>query len=123
MSSVSSAPAGAAATGSGTAAAEISARPVSTRWRGVMGRESIASGVILCGRMLITPIPCLKDNYAYLVRADGSDAALVVDPSEAGPVQEALREHKLGLAGILNTHHHFDHVGGNEELVVVAGRP
>jgi hydroxyacylglutathione hydrolase len=73
--------------------------------------------------MLITPIPCLEDNYAYLIQPERGDAALVVDPSEAGPVHEALRERKRTLAGILNTHHHFDHVGGNEELVAVTGGP
>jgi hydroxyacylglutathione hydrolase len=67
--------------------------------------------------MHITAVPCLKDNYAYLIHADGSEAALVVDPSEAPPVIEALEKARLRLAGILNTHHHFDHVGGNEELL------
>src|SRR3954468_14845943 len=87
MSSVSSsAAAGAAETGSGGAAAnKIRARPVSTARCRFMGRESIPGGVILCALMLITPIPCLKDNYAYLVRADGADAALIVDPREGGP--------------------------------------
>jgi hydroxyacylglutathione hydrolase len=67
--------------------------------------------------MDVTPIPCLKDNFAYLIRKAGSDAALVVDPSEAEPVVRALEDARLRLTGILNTHHHFDHVGGNEELV------
>ena len=67
--------------------------------------------------MQITPVPCLKDNYAYLIHADGSNAALVVDPSEAPPVVKALEGAGLRLVGILNTHHHFDHVGGNEELL------
>jgi hydroxyacylglutathione hydrolase len=71
--------------------------------------------------MLVTPVPCLKDNYAYILRADGSDAALVVDPSEAGPVLAALEQQRLRLVGILNTHHHHDHVGGNEELVRQTG--
>jgi hydroxyacylglutathione hydrolase len=71
--------------------------------------------------MLVTPVPCLRDNYAYLVRADGSDTALVVDPSEAEPVLRALEEQGLTLGGILNTHHHADHVGGNEELARRAG--
>ncbi len=60
----------------------------------------------------VSPIPCLKDNYAYLVETDG--ACAVVDPSEAGPVIEALGDrqpHALWL-----THHHWDHVGGIEAL-------
>ena len=62
-------------------------------------------------------VPCLRDNYAYLVHREGSTEALVVDPSEAPPVLRALEQAGLRLVGILNTHHHWDHVGGNEELV------
>lgn len=57
-------------------------------------------------------IPCLEDNYAYLVTGDGLCA--VVDPSEAGPVEAALGGRKL--THILNTHHHWDHSGGNRDL-------
>lgn len=71
--------------------------------------------------MNVTPVPCLKDNFAYLIHKDGSDEALVVDPSEAEPVVRALESAGLRLTGILNTHHHFDHVGGNGELVRRAG--
>jgi hydroxyacylglutathione hydrolase len=65
----------------------------------------------------VVPVPCLSDNYAYLVHAEGSTDALVVDPSEAGPVAAALAREGLRLGAILDTHHHHDHVGGNEELV------
>lgn len=61
-------------------------------------------------------IPCLKDNYAYLVHEPSTRSVAVVDPSEAAPVLEALAQHKLKLTHILNTHHHFDHTGGNLEL-------
>jgi hydroxyacylglutathione hydrolase len=62
--------------------------------------------------LLIEAIPCLSDNYAYLIYDDGAEDAYVVDPSEAGPVSAALSERKLRLRGILATHHHQDHVGG-----------
>jgi len=65
--------------------------------------------------MRVVPIPCLKDNYAYLVVAEGGDAA-VVDASEAGPVREAIRREGVTLRAIWSTHHHWAHVGGNEEL-------
>jgi len=61
-------------------------------------------------------VPCLNDNYAYLVHDTASNAVAVVDPSEAAPVMDALRKHGLKLTHILNTHHHFDHTGGNLEL-------
>ncbi|HEY3495697.1 MAG TPA: hydroxyacylglutathione hydrolase [Polyangiaceae bacterium] len=67
--------------------------------------------------MEISIIPCLKDNYAYLLHARGSDTAAVVDASEAGPVLAALDRLGLKLGAILATHHHVDHVGGNSELV------
>jgi hydroxyacylglutathione hydrolase len=66
--------------------------------------------------MRVVPIACLKDNYAYLVIAGGGEAA-VVDASEAGPVREAVRRQGVRLVAIWSTHHHYDHVGGNEELV------
>src|SRR6185369_8857640 len=66
--------------------------------------------------MRVIPVPCLTDNYAYLVAADGSSDALVVDPSESAPVIAALEREGLELVAILNTHHHHDHVGGNAEL-------
>lgn len=65
----------------------------------------------------VTVIPCLKDNYAYLLRAPGSELAAIVDPSESAPVLAALQRHGLKLGAILATHHHLDHVGGNAELV------
>jgi hydroxyacylglutathione hydrolase len=62
-------------------------------------------------------VPCLSDNYSYLLRVPGTDRAVVVDASEAGPVRAALRERGLKLSAILATHHHDDHVGGNLELM------
>jgi hydroxyacylglutathione hydrolase len=62
----------------------------------------------------IEVVPCLKDNYAYLVKS-GSQCA-VVDPSEAAPVQQALAKKGWKLTHILNTHHHLDHCGGNLDL-------
>lgn len=64
--------------------------------------------------MQITIIPCLSDNYAYLIEAKG--AVAVVDPSEEAPVATALETKGLRLTHILNTHHHFDHTGGNVAL-------
>ena len=69
--------------------------------------------------MKIEIIPCLEDNYAYLVEA--GDGLAVVDPSEAAPVIAALAGRKL--THILNTHHHWDHVGGNLELKEKFGAP
>lgn len=61
-------------------------------------------------------VPCLSDNYAYLVHEPHANKVAVVDPSEAAPVNAALKQHGLKLTHILNTHHHLDHTGGNLEL-------
>ena len=67
--------------------------------------------------MRIVPVPVLLDNYAYLVIADSGSAA-VVDPSEAQPVLAAAEREGAKLEAIWNTHHHWDHVGGNRDLLL-----
>lgn len=64
----------------------------------------------------IIQIPMLSDNYGYLLLDHTTGQTAVVDPSEAGPVLKVLADRQLKLNFILNTHHHFDHVGGNVEL-------
>ncbi len=65
--------------------------------------------------MRVVPVPCLKDNFAYLV-IEGSDAA-VVDPGEAAPVEAMLAKEGVTLVAIWATHHHHDHVGGVKALL------
>jgi hydroxyacylglutathione hydrolase len=71
----------------------------------------------------ITAIPCRTDNYAYLIRRDGSDEAWIVDPSSIEPVRAALDAGELKLRGIILTHHHHDHVDGVPALLDWAGEP
>ena len=66
--------------------------------------------------MKIQIIPCLKDNYSYLIIDEKDNIACVVDPSEAEPIIKYLENTKIKLKFILNTHHHYDHVGGNQKL-------
>ena len=66
--------------------------------------------------MQITPISCLTDNYAYIINDSNSKTIGVIDPSEAQPIISFLEKKNLKLNYILNTHHHFDHIGGNYEL-------
>mgnify|MGYP005640119981 FL=1 len=66
--------------------------------------------------MRIEIIPCLQDNYSYLIIDETNNNACVIDPSEAKPVINIIEKEKINLKYILNTHHHFDHIGGNKEL-------
>ena len=66
--------------------------------------------------MKIEIIPCLQDNYSYLIIDENNKNACVIDPSEAKPIINFLEKHNIKLSYILNTHHHIDHVGGNSEL-------
>ncbi len=67
--------------------------------------------------MRVLPIPCLRDNYAYLIGDSASREVAVVDPSEAEPVLAVLAKEGLSPVAILCTHHHPDHVGGNLDLL------
>ena len=66
--------------------------------------------------MRVEIIPCLQDNYSYLIIDDNNNLACVVDPGEAKPIVDYLKNKNIKLKYILNTHHHFDHIGGNEYL-------
>ncbi|CAN6198535.1 unnamed protein product, partial [Urochloa humidicola] len=61
-------------------------------------------------------VPCLRDNYAYILHDVDTGTVGVVDPSEAMPIINALEKSNQNLTYILNTHHHNDHTGGNLEL-------
>ena len=65
----------------------------------------------------IVTVPCLSDNYAYLLRDAGTGAVAVIDAPEAAPIIAALAARGWGLDCIWLTHHHGDHVGGLAALV------
>ena len=64
----------------------------------------------------INIIPCLQDNYSYIIQDTSTDTIGIVDPSEFEPVDNFIKKKFNKIHYILNTHHHFDHVGGNLEL-------
>ncbi|MCC9620571.1 hydroxyacylglutathione hydrolase [Thalassospira sp. MA62] len=66
-------------------------------------------------------IPCLSDNYTYLVRCHRTDVTAIIDPGEAAPVIAELEERDWTLDLVINTHHHHDHIGGNAELIETYG--
>jgi len=67
--------------------------------------------------MQIFRLEALSDNYIFLLHDRLQNIAAVVDPATAAPVLDKLAELKAELVAIFNTHHHHDHVGGNQQLM------
>ena len=67
----------------------------------------------------ILTVPCLSDNYAYLLRDAATGEVGLVDAPEAAPIEAALKDRGWGLDLILITHHHADHIDGVEALRAV----
>ncbi len=69
----------------------------------------------------IMTIPCLKDNYAYLLHDPATGAVGVIDVPDAAPILAALATRGWTLGQILITHHHWDHIDGVADLVAETG--
>lgn len=67
--------------------------------------------------MQIIPIPCLYDNYSYMIINSASGEAVVVDPGEAHPVLVEMEKRSVYIKAVLCTHHHNDHIGGVQEFL------
>ena len=65
--------------------------------------------------MIVEIIPCLSDNYSYLIHEEETGTTSIIDPSEFNACDRIIDKYKK-LDFILNTHHHADHVGANLEL-------
>jgi hydroxyacylglutathione hydrolase len=63
-----------------------------------------------------SPVPILKDNYAWLLRESRTGATAIVDPADAEPIIEAIEKAGGRLDLILLTHHHADHIAGVDEV-------
>jgi len=61
-------------------------------------------------------ILCLQDNYSFVLHDTETDFVAVVDPSEFDPINSFIQKKFKKIDYILNTHHHFDHIGGNIDL-------
>lgn len=72
--------------------------------------------------MPVARIRCsTTDNYHYFVVCPRTRAAAVVDPLDVGQILEVARRDDLRITHVLNTHTHYDHVMGNEELLAETG--
>jgi len=69
----------------------------------------------------LVTLPCLADNYAYLIHDPATGATGVVDVPEAAPILAELARREWVLSDILLTHHHDDHIGGVAALRAATG--
>ena len=67
--------------------------------------------------MEIHLVPAFQDNYIFVIHDAEQHRAAVVDPGDAAPVLATLQDLGAPLTSIFNTHHHSDHVGGNQRLL------
>ncbi|MEZ5676630.1 hydroxyacylglutathione hydrolase [Thalassovita litoralis] len=66
----------------------------------------------------LVTIPCLSDNYAFLIHDAETGETALVDVPEAGPIKAELARRGWVLSHVLLTHHHWDHVDGLADLLV-----
>ena len=64
----------------------------------------------------INIVPCLQDNYSFVIQDTETNTIAVVDPSEFKPINNFIEKKFKKIDYIFNTHHHFDHTGGNLDL-------
>ncbi|KAK1994482.1 hydroxyacylglutathione hydrolase [Colletotrichum falcatum] len=85
---------------------------------------TVTAALTFTNAMHIQSIPMWvgsSNNYAYLVRDDKTKDAVIIDPAnppEVTPVlQKAIKDGEINLTAVVNTHHHWDHAGGNKQLL------
>ena len=71
--------------------------------------------------MQIVPVPAFTDNYIWLVRDEASGETAVVDPGDAAPALAEARRRGWTITQVWNTHHHWDHSGGNVAMKEATG--
>ena len=60
----------------------------------------------------IHTVPCLSDNYAFVIHNKSDGTAAVIDVPDATPIKAKLAELGATLTDVFLTHHHWDHVDG-----------
>lgn len=75
-----------------------------------------AAAAAYSSSLTVAQIPCLSDNYGYLIHDETMGVTAAIDTPDATAIQAELDRRGWKLTHILNTHHHWDHTGGNVQL-------
>ena len=73
------------------------------------------------GRLTVSAVPVLTDNYVWMIQDAETAETAAVDPSVADPVLESAAANGLRITQVLNTHWHPDHTGGNQGIKAATG--
>ena len=71
--------------------------------------------------MEIVAVPAFTDNYIWLVHDDTSGETAVVDPGDSKPALAEAERRSWRITQVWNTHHHWDHSGGNVAMKEASG--
>lgn len=89
---------------------------------GLRGMHSTPS-LIQLEKLNIQVLPALSDNYMYLIVDKATNQAAIIDPVAPDDVLKAVAEQQVNLTKVLTTHHHWDHAGGNLQLIQKSKNP
>ncbi len=60
-------------------------------------------------------------NFNYLIVCPETGETLAIDPLESQLCLEAAKAQGWEITQVLNTHEHFDHIGGNADVIAATG--
>ncbi|KAJ2742557.1 Cytoplasmic glyoxalase II [Coemansia sp. BCRC 34301] len=69
--------------------------------------------------MKVIPVPCLSDNYAYVLIDEDAKQVTAIDPVEPEKVLSVIKDTQMAFTTVLTTHHHADHSGGNTRITAM----
>src|SRR3954471_21576265 len=78
---------------------------------------------MVMGRLTVSAVPVLNDNYVWLISDSETGETADVDPSVADPVLDHAAANDLRIVQVLNTHWHPDHTGGNQGIKAATNCP
>ncbi|HEU4704887.1 MAG TPA: hydroxyacylglutathione hydrolase [Sphingomicrobium sp.] len=71
--------------------------------------------------MIVVPVPAFTDKYIWLVHDPASGETAAVDPGDPAPALAESGRRGWPIRQVWNTHHHWDHSGGNLAVKAATG--
>ncbi len=71
--------------------------------------------------LMVRQLACLDDNYGFLVHDPESGETACIDTPDPDVILAGAADAGWTITAIWNTHHHYDHAGGNGAVVAATG--